>query len=201
VGIDFSSAQVDYARQRHPEIEYVQGNAEALPFPDESQDVVVINFAIHHFANPDAALASAFRVLRSGGQIGFTTWRPVPETTGFRIVHEAVEAHGICEPGGPWEPDFFRFSDPQVCEHRLVRAGFEEPKAKTISLVWQLPSADSLYGAMVKGTTRFAALLEAQSPDATAFIRRDMQNAAQAFEDQDGVHLPMPANLVVARKP
>ena len=74
IGVDLSSAQVDFARRRHPEIEFAQGNAEALPFPDESQDVVVSNFAIHHFVNPDDAIASAFRVLRSDGRIGFTTW-------------------------------------------------------------------------------------------------------------------------------
>ena len=114
---------------------------------------------------------------------------------------EAVEAHGTSDAGLPGRPDFFRFSDPQECERSLIEAGFEEPRVKTISLNWQLPSADALYDAMVEGTPRFAALLGAQSPEATALIRHDMRESARGFADQDAIRLPMQANLVVARKP
>ena len=48
-------------------IAFVDGNAEALPFPDRRFDAVTIAFGIRNVPRIDAALAEAFRVLRIGG--------------------------------------------------------------------------------------------------------------------------------------
>ncbi|MFQ5881227.1 MAG: class I SAM-dependent methyltransferase [Candidatus Methylomirabilales bacterium] len=56
VGIDFSAAMVAQARQHHPTVEFREGDAEALPFPDERFDAVVINFGLLHFGQPERAL-------------------------------------------------------------------------------------------------------------------------------------------------
>jgi demethylmenaquinone methyltransferase/2-methoxy-6-polyprenyl-1,4-benzoquinol methylase len=48
--------------------EYVQCNAEALPFPDASFDLVTVAFGLRNVTEKDAALAEMRRVLRVGGQ-------------------------------------------------------------------------------------------------------------------------------------
>ena len=48
--------------------EYVQCNAEALPFPDASFDLVTIAFGLRNVTDKDAGLREMFRVLRPGGQ-------------------------------------------------------------------------------------------------------------------------------------
>ena len=48
-------------------VTFVDGNAEALPFPDGRFDAVTIAFGIRNVPRIDAALAEAFRVLRIGG--------------------------------------------------------------------------------------------------------------------------------------
>lgn len=50
-------------------IEYVQANAEALPFADNSFDIITIAFGLRNVTNKDAALASMFRVLKPGGRL------------------------------------------------------------------------------------------------------------------------------------
>lgn len=50
-------------------IEYVQANAEALPFPDNYFDCVVISFGLRNVTNKDKALKSIFRVLKPGGRL------------------------------------------------------------------------------------------------------------------------------------
>jgi demethylmenaquinone methyltransferase/2-methoxy-6-polyprenyl-1,4-benzoquinol methylase len=49
-------------------VEFVEGNAEALAFPDKHFDVYVIAFGIRNVPRIDAALREAFRVLKIGGR-------------------------------------------------------------------------------------------------------------------------------------
>ncbi len=47
---------------------WVTGNAESLPFPDNSMDIYTIAFGLRNVTHIDTALAEAYRVLRSGGK-------------------------------------------------------------------------------------------------------------------------------------
>lgn len=50
-------------------VEFVQANAECLPFPDESFDLVTIAFGLRNVTHIDRALAAMARVLRPGGRL------------------------------------------------------------------------------------------------------------------------------------
>lgn len=50
-------------------IDYVQANAETLPFADNSFDIITIGFGLRNVTNKSAALASMFRVLKPGGRL------------------------------------------------------------------------------------------------------------------------------------
>jgi demethylmenaquinone methyltransferase/2-methoxy-6-polyprenyl-1,4-benzoquinol methylase len=69
VGIDFAGEMLRGARRRGIEVGFVQGDAEALPLPDASVDVVSCGFALRNFASLDTALDEVVRVLRPGGRI------------------------------------------------------------------------------------------------------------------------------------
>lgn len=49
-------------------LNFVQGNAETLPFPDKSFDAYTIAFGIRNVTHIEAALSEAFRVLKRGGR-------------------------------------------------------------------------------------------------------------------------------------
>lgn len=50
-------------------IDYVQANAECLPFPDNHFDLITIAFGLRNVTDKDKALASMFRVLKPGGRL------------------------------------------------------------------------------------------------------------------------------------
>ena len=60
----------------HPEIAWQEGDAETLPYPDASFDVVVSQFG-HMFApRPEVVVAEMRRVLKPTGRVAFATWPP-----------------------------------------------------------------------------------------------------------------------------
>ena len=50
-------------------IEYVQANAECLPFDDNMYDIITIAFGLRNVTDKDAALRSMYRVLKPGGKL------------------------------------------------------------------------------------------------------------------------------------
>ena len=50
-------------------VNYVQANAEALPFPDNTFDCVIISFGLRNVTDKDKALRSMYRVLKPGGRL------------------------------------------------------------------------------------------------------------------------------------
>lgn len=80
-GLDLTPALLEEARENarialQGDIVWTEGDAENLPYPDASFDVVVSQFG-HMFApRPEVAVAEMRRVLRPGGRIAFATWPP-----------------------------------------------------------------------------------------------------------------------------
>src|SRR5262245_55823720 len=58
------------------EIAFQEADAEALPFPDQSFDVVLSSFGVMFAANHARAAGELMRVCRSGGRIGLANWTP-----------------------------------------------------------------------------------------------------------------------------
>jgi SAM-dependent methyltransferase len=200
-GVDFSAPMITDAKRKHPAIEFREGDAEALPFPEASFDAVVMNFGMLHLARPDRAMSEACRVLRAGGRFGFTVWAKPVETAGFGITLGAIPAHGDMNVALPEGPPFFRFSEWDECVRSLLQAGFVDSQVKKIPQTWRLSSPDSLFEAMQTATVRTAGLLSRQTPQALERIRGMMANASRLYEKNGVFELPMPAILASAVKP
>jgi ubiquinone/menaquinone biosynthesis C-methylase UbiE len=77
---DYVSALLDRARERagaeRLDIAFREADAEALPFPDDSFDVVLSTFGVMFTPNQERAAAELVRVCRPGGRIGLANWTP-----------------------------------------------------------------------------------------------------------------------------
>jgi SAM-dependent methyltransferase len=80
VGLDLTPELFARARTRAAEaaveIEWVEGDAESLPFPDESFDVVLSTFGCMFAPRHEVAAGELVRVLRPGGRLGIVAWTP-----------------------------------------------------------------------------------------------------------------------------
>ena len=84
-GLDFNPDGVAYCKKTHqiPGLDFVHGNAEDLPFPDESFDAVVNVEASHAYPQLSRFLAEVARVLRPGGHFLYTDFRGDSEFPGW----------------------------------------------------------------------------------------------------------------------
>lgn len=75
-GLERSAAFLDHARTAGGDVEWVQGDAEELPFADASFDRLLLSLVLHQLARPERAVAEAARVLRPGGIVLVRTIAP-----------------------------------------------------------------------------------------------------------------------------
>lgn len=106
VGVDASEAVIELARQENADEQHVRfevADAYALPFEDDSFDVVHAHQVLQHLADPVAALTEMRRVARPGGIVavrdadyaGMTWFPPSHGLDEWReLYHEVTEANG-----------------------------------------------------------------------------------------------------------
>merc|ERR1719482_1916837 len=91
VGMDLNSLQVASAQKRSGSsgpcpLSFVQGDAENLPFPDASFDIVVNVESSHTYPHFDRFVAEVRRVLKQGGRFVITDFRERPQLPGMLAV-------------------------------------------------------------------------------------------------------------------
>ena len=97
VGLDLSAAMLAVARVVPSEpgaiIEWHEGNALALPFPDQTFDLVTCQQGVQFFPDRAAGLREMHRVLASGGRVALSIWGPLQRSPGFTILADALARH------------------------------------------------------------------------------------------------------------
>lgn len=121
-GLDLTPALLARAEQNARdaavgEVAWVEGDAEHLPFPDASFDVVTSQFG-HMFApRPEVAIGEMLRVLRPGGRLVFSTWPP--EHMVGRLFAVLASHAPAPPPGAPRPPPPGDWGDPTIVRRRL----------------------------------------------------------------------------------
>jgi demethylmenaquinone methyltransferase/2-methoxy-6-polyprenyl-1,4-benzoquinol methylase len=69
-GLDFSEKMLERARRKSTAVEWVRGDALALPFEDGAFDAATVGFGVRNLDDLERGLAELRRVLRPGGRLG-----------------------------------------------------------------------------------------------------------------------------------
>lgn len=91
IGLDPAPGMLAVAKRLAPEIEWRQGTAESLPFPDMSFDIAVSQFGLMFFADRRQAIREMLRVVNSGGRIGVAVWDSLENIPAYAAEVALVE--------------------------------------------------------------------------------------------------------------
>lgn len=207
--LDFSSNFLQLAKQNlvasHPDtsIDWIEGDAQAMPFENEAFTSVCCNFGILHLSDPDSFLSESYRVLKPGGRLSFSAWSAPPATEGFDLILSAVNNVGNPDVELPEGPPFFRFSNADEIQRSMEAVGFEDIDATTVeTMEWNnVGSSDDLYEILLEGTARTRELLRAQTPEETAAIQKELQKRYLEITEGGSRPLRMPCVVSSGRKP
>lgn len=201
VGLDFSDV-VQVARKLVPAAEFRQGDAQDLPFADNSFDAIVCGYGLMHVPDAEKVLQQMLRVVRPGGRIAVSVWERTTTHNGFGLVYAAVRAHGNLNVPLPHGADFFQFGTEEKMHAALMAIGFRDVKAKFLAQDWHVQSADQIMQAVLKGAVRSRALLAAQNEAETmaihGFFEKTLSELPRAGA---GYCVPLPAILGSGTKP
>jgi demethylmenaquinone methyltransferase/2-methoxy-6-polyprenyl-1,4-benzoquinol methylase len=139
-GLDFSERMLERARSKSAEVEWVQGDALALPFSDGSFDSATVGFGVRNLDDLERGLAELRRVLRPGGRLAILEiTRPRGVLTPFyKLWFDGfVPLLGKLLPGGAaytyLPASVRRFPGPEDLAGLLSGAGFDDVRFRTFA--------------------------------------------------------------------
>src|SRR5205085_2453415 len=186
-GLDIAPRLLEQARSKSSEVEWIEGDAQALPFADGAFDIVSSSFGLI-FAPDQAAVArEVARVCR--GRLGLTVWRP---NEGPHAVYAAFSGE---QPVWPSPDDWGR-------DERLQDLLGDAFELELEERVWWLEgeSPEDVWELMSSGAPPVKALLDSLDSDRAGAFRAAMLEHWSQYQTPDGVREPRHYLLVLGTR-
>jgi SAM-dependent methyltransferase len=193
-GVDLAEGMLAAARARHPQLELVLADGEALPFEAGTFDATLAAFVVNHMPDPERGAAEMVRVTRPGGRVAVAMWGPFEHVALLGLPARAAEAAGIPDDDGPGAPDALRFTD--AGELTRLLAGLEAVRLDERSFTLPVAGFDELWEGVLGGTIRTARRLVAGGDAA----REALREIAEPYRAGAGYALPTLVRIASGRR-
>jgi ubiquinone/menaquinone biosynthesis C-methylase UbiE len=199
-GIDLSPDMLAVARsaaaREEVAVEWHQGQAEALPFPDGSFDLLLCQYALMFFADRQAALREMQRVLVDDG-LALSVWQGLACHPFYETLHDTISRRL----GMSGVQEIFALGDSDGLRRLLIDAGFQRVELAPVSMTARFPDPEGfLAGEIAVDTAAIPSMqaLDAQArQEIVAAIRTDMEGPLR--EVTQGDHVVLPFHALLAR--
>ena len=192
VGIDLSSDMLAVARQKAAaagltDLEFREGDAEKLDFPDGSFDAVLCASSLFFIPDMPGALKEARRVLAQNGCVEFNSFQST-FLQPFRDLWSArLQKHDLKIGSLP----IHRIPDTATCEQLLRHAGFTQIDVRVEQLGYYLPTVQERWNDIVAGLEGMPILkLPAEQHEQ---IKAEHIAELNAFASPQGLWIDVPA--------
>ncbi len=198
VGVDLSPPMLAVARGVAPDIDWREGDAQALPLhDDELFDVVVCQQGLQFFPDKPAAAGQMRRALAAGGRLAVSTWRPDEEMPVLRELRRVAERHV-----GAIEDRRHGFGEAGPLEALLRSVGFGDVDVKVESRTIRFDDASvfvRLNAMALVGMSPVAKdMADEERAQVMAAIERDSVAVVQPHTDAMGFAYELRANVATA---
>ncbi len=195
-GLDCNDGMLEVARRHDPEVDWVYGAAEDLPFDDAGFDVVVSQFGLMFFDDRAKALSEMWRVLKPGGRLAVAVWDGQGNTPGYRAMTSLLrELFGDEAADALHAP--YCLGDTGQLAGLFRDAGIDGAKIETVPGRAAFPSIDAWVHTDIRGWT----LADMIDDDQYERLRREARGALKRFVGADGtVGFEHPAHIVTATR-
>jgi len=192
VAIDQAPQMLAMARERMQEagihnVEFVEGDAEAVPLPRDAFDAVVSRWGIIFFHDPVGALARFRSSLVPGGWLAAAIWGPPERVPIISLPFSVLSRKAGPPPSLPGGPNPFALSDPTRLEQVLRDAGLTQVQSEPFTVTFAFASVDELLAHLgaVSGPIRM--MLATASQEEQAEFWEQLAQAAIPFTNSDGM--------------
>ena len=195
-GLDRNEGMLDVARQISPEIQWTLGQAESIPYPEASFDVVVSQFGLMFFDDRVASLQEIWRVLRPGGRLAVAVWDKVENTPGYAEMTSLIQDLFGDRVTGALEAPFV-LGEVDELLRLFEEAGIPGAQVLTQAGEVRFPSIESWVFTDVKGWTLADMIDDEQYEQLLDKALVEMRQ----FADGDGrVSFPSSTHIVITNK-
>jgi SAM-dependent methyltransferase len=197
-GLDLNSGMLAIAGQLEPAVDWQEGTASELPFPDASFDSVVSQFGLMFFPDRELAIREMLRVLSPGGAFAVAVWDGLERQPSYSIEVEILQRLG-----GDAAADALRapfcLGDPHELRALFEGAGVDSPRVTTITGEGRFPSIRAMIEADLRGWLPVMGVMLSE-PTIQAILDEAEELLAHFVEPNGDVVFDSPAHIVSGRK-
>jgi arsenite methyltransferase len=160
LGVDLAPELLERARQKVAaagltHVEFREGDAQRLDLADQCFDVVLCASALFFIPDMLAALREWHRVLKPGGQVGFSGFGPTFLQPLQDLWEVRLRQYGVSQPTA--SPDQ-RLAEPETCRRLLHEAGFVQTEVQSEQLGYYFRTVEEYWEERWAGQRRMAVL-------------------------------------------